>query len=272
LKILVQDLSRNVAIAEEFRNEPAEKIKSGGLMHDRRVSRIITPGTLIDENFIDPYTNNYILAIHVKDVLSPTTMFKFLDQNNDILDHAHSSPTPLGLAWLDLSTGSFFTQSITSSTLPSALTRIMPSEIVLDESLRSIHGHGLFQILEEDRHIITYYPSTCPTPVENWTPMLEAEITPDVAKEFTPEEISAGSFLLYYVKTRLPSSNMRLQPPLRYQATEIMSIDKNSMRALEIKETIRDGTMQGSLLHSIRRTVTRSGARLLEEWLSTSLM
>ncbi|KAK5990371.1 MutShomolog 1-like protein [Cladobotryum mycophilum] len=70
LKVLVQDLNRHVAIAEEFPNTAADKIKSGGLMHDRRVSRIITPGTLIDENFMDPYANNYVMAIHIdKDYL-----------------------------------------------------------------------------------------------------------------------------------------------------------------------------------------------------------
>jgi DNA mismatch repair ATPase MutS len=48
----------------------------------------------------------------------------------------------------------------------------------------------------------------------------------------------------------------------------IMNIDKSSMRSLEIKQTIRDGVFRGSLLHAIRRTVTKSGARLLNEWLS----
>jgi DNA mismatch repair ATPase MutS len=235
-------------------------------MHDRRVSRIITPGTLIDENFMDPYTNNYVLAVYIEDF--PTALSEFRDLSNENLDLAHLSPMPMGLAWLDLSTGSFFTQSITSSTLPSALSRIAPSEIVLDENLQAAQDHGLLSILEEDHHVITYCPSTCHTPIENWSSMLEAEITPIVAKEFTPEEVSAGNLLLHYVKTRLQSSNMRLQPPQRYQAMEIMGIDKNSMRALEIKETIRDGTKQGCLLHSIRRTVTRSGARLLDEWLS----
>ena len=59
------DLNSHVAVAEEFPNDPGDKIKSGGLMHDRKVTRIITPGTLIDENFIDPYANNYVMAIHL---------------------------------------------------------------------------------------------------------------------------------------------------------------------------------------------------------------
>ncbi len=61
---------------------------------------------------------------------------------------------------------------------------------------------------------------------------------------------------------------MKLQPPLRYASMEVMGIDKNSLRSLEIRQTMRDGAFRGSLLHAIRRTVTTSGARLLSEWLS----
>src|SRR5687768_16933130 len=68
LKILVQDLHRYVAIAEEFRNDAEAQSKSGGLLNDRRVTRIITPGTLIDETFMDPLMNNYVLAIHSPEV------------------------------------------------------------------------------------------------------------------------------------------------------------------------------------------------------------
>jgi len=66
----VQDLNRYVAIADEFPNDASQKIKAGGLLHDRKVSRIITPGTLIDENFMDPYRHNFVLAIYTGDALS----------------------------------------------------------------------------------------------------------------------------------------------------------------------------------------------------------
>ena len=68
LKTLVQDFNRYVAIAEEFPNDPSAKVKSGGLMHNRKVSRVITPGTLIDENFMNPFTNNYVLTIHIENL------------------------------------------------------------------------------------------------------------------------------------------------------------------------------------------------------------
>ena len=51
LKILVQDHSRLVALCEEFPKDPAVGAKAG---FDRRVVRIVTPGTLIDEPFLNP--------------------------------------------------------------------------------------------------------------------------------------------------------------------------------------------------------------------------
>src|SRR5579859_6481391 len=65
LKILVQDLNKYVAISEEFPTSISGKVKSGGLLHDRRVARVVTPGTLIDEKFIIPYENNFVLALDI---------------------------------------------------------------------------------------------------------------------------------------------------------------------------------------------------------------
>ncbi|KAM0376059.1 hypothetical protein ACHAPK_002846 [Fusarium culmorum] len=305
LKILVQDLNRHVAIAEEFPNSPTAKVKSGGLMHDRQVTRIVTPGTLIDENFMDPYANNYVMAIHIdgnhtstetatetpKDigrVSAPAG--ELVDQDSSPeLASAHLTPSavdvgrdggpsqgfqdsiPLGLAWLDLSTGHFYTQQANLASLPAILSRLSPRELLLDQGLQAFPDHGIFALLAEDRHIISYAPrphdSSLLNPAE-WTPMLESALSEDEASAFSSAEVHAAGFLLGYVKDQLQGASMKLQPPLRTENVQIMSIDKNSLRALEVKQTIRDGAFRGSLLHAIRRTVTKSGARLLNEWLS----
>ncbi|PHH88561.1 hypothetical protein CDD83_7367 [Cordyceps sp. RAO-2017] len=275
LKMLVQDHNRYVAIAEEFPNDAADRVKSGDLMHDRRVTRIVTAGTLIDENFIDPYDNNYVLAIHVHE-RDPATPARPA-QPPGILDLPVSpvaDSTPLGLAWLDLSTGHFFTQASDLASLPSALSRISPREVVLDRSLKEQKQHPVSAILADDRLVVTYSPGGELVDLGAWTPFLEAEMPQRTRKSFSEQEVLAGGLVLNYVKDRLQGMSMKLQPPRRYEGMDIMSIDKNSMRALEIKQTIRDGFFRGSLLHAIRRTVTKSGARLLNDWLgapSTSL-
>ncbi|PBP19244.1 MutS2 protein [Diplocarpon rosae] len=264
LKILVQDLNRYVAVAEEFPNDASGKVKAGGLMHDRRVTRIITPGTLIDENFMDPFTNNYVLAIHIADVSVKASSDDLPQGKPANRDHN----LPVGLAWLDLSTGHFFTQSTTLSALPSFLARIGPREIVLGEGLRASKDHTIFEVLADDHHhLITYTDPSDLKGLSEWEAMLESPIPARMVAEFTAEEVAAGSSVLKYVETRLQGSNIKLQPPCRQH--DLMGIDKHTMRALEIKKTMKEDTVSGSLLHTIRRTVTQGGARLLENWLSS---
>ncbi|OTB18400.1 hypothetical protein K445DRAFT_315206 [Daldinia sp. EC12] len=274
LKTLVQDLNCYVAIAEEFPNDPGDKIKSNGLMHDRRVTRVITPGTLIDENFIDPYANNYIMAIHVDHSRQQTDMSK-PDSNIKGIELGHLTPPqvgaaaiPIGLAWIDISTGQFYTQSTTVTSLGSILSRVGPREVVVDQVLESQRDHQLFSVLAEDKHLVTFSPHSDYLPLSEWNPMLESDIQKQTAQTFSPDEVRAGSLLLQYVRDRLQGLSMKLQPPLRHDSMSVMSIDKSTMRSLEIKQTIRDGTFRGSLLHAVRKTVTKGGARLLNSWLS----
>lgn len=236
-------------------------------MHDRKVSRIITPGTLIDENFMDPFANNYVLTVHISNLNEALTFNPTAD--SDGISHnlvSEKSTLPIGLAWLDLSTGHFFTQSTTLAVLPSLLARIGPREIVLDEGLRAIRDHDLFSMLREDHHLVTYMRTVEPKHISEWSHMLESPLPVNQESEFTPGEIAAGSALLQYVETRLQGFSMKLQPPSRQ--LDVMGIDKNTLRALEIKTTIRDDLFTGSLLHTVRRTVTKGGARLLDSWLS----
>lgn len=217
---------------------------------------------------MDPYINNYVLAIHV-----PPHHQVVTHQHQPVrLDGIPASPAassmPLGLAWLDLSTGHFFTQATTLAALPSVLSRIAPREVVLDQDFQNQSDHEIFSILADDRHLITYSSQGPLTHVGDWTPLLEAQVPETTRESFAEEEILAGGLVLNYVKDRLRGLSMKLQPPLRHESMQIMSIDKNSMRALEIRQTIRDGMFRGSLLHAIRRTATKSGARLLGEWLS----
>ncbi|KAI1501768.1 muts domain V-domain-containing protein [Biscogniauxia marginata] len=268
LKILVLDFNCYVAVAEEFPNDPGDKIKSGGLMHDRRVTRIITPGTLIDENFIDPYANNFIMAVHLDHHEETGHTGTGLNRETRDSEESGAITTPIGLAWLDISTGQFYTQTTTITSLSSVLSRVGPREIVVDEGLEAQNDHNLFSVLAEDKHLITFAPLGDHLPISEWSSMLESPVPTKTAESFTPSEVHAGSLLLQYVRSRLQGLSMKLQPPLRHEDMSVVAIDKNTMRSLEIKQTIRDGVFRGSLLHAVRRTVTKGGARLLSSWLS----
>lgn len=247
-------------------------------MHDRRVTRTITPGTLIDEKFMDPYENNFLLALH------PTGQDKAVNISKDEsvpVELTKGSIPPsrisraIGLAWLDLSTGDFFTETTILGALASAIARIGPREIVLSDRLDDSLQQNVLDMLEQQRDVMTYHSTELmEVSVSSWAPMLEAEVPPKIQDTFTGEEVAAGSLLLGYVKDRLQGLGIKLQPPVRKQEKETMSIDKNSMRALEILGTSREGLGggKGSLLHTVRRTFTRSGTRLLRDWIASPSM
>ena len=269
LKILVQDLNESVAISEEFANNASGKVKSGGLLFDRRITRIITPGTLIDEKFMDPYENNYLLA------LSPIAKPGDPGQPSTSIATGISiqplSSMRIGLAWLDLSTGNFYTQTMATASLPSALARIGPREVVIDKSLDPSSHENLVQIFEQQRLLVTYHGvQDSYLPIAEWSPMLENAVGSEFQATFTTEEVAAGGLLLDYVKEKLQGAGMKLQSPVRKQDNDAMVIDKNSLRGLEILQTTKEGIGggKGSLLHSVRRTVTKGGTRLLKDWIS----
>lgn len=278
LKILVQDLNEFVAISEEFANDASGTVKSGGLLFDRKVTRTITPGTLIDEKFMDPYENNFLLALHPPgpgESPYPSEIEKIPAELAQGSVPPSLISTSIGLAWLDLSTGAFSTQITTIGSLASAAARIGPREIVLDDDLGDGMKQSIMGILEQQRHLVTYHSaSTQALSMSSWTPMLETEVPTELQPTFTNEEVAAGSLLLAYVKDKLQGSGIKLQPPIRRQDGETMSIDKNSMRALEILETSKGGVGggKGSLLHTVRRTVTKSGTRLLRNWIASPSM
>ena len=274
----MQDLNEFVAISEEFPNTTSGTLKTGGLMFDRRVTRTITPGTLIDEKFMDPYENNYLLALHP---LEAHTGVESVRGGEVPIDPISGSTPPIlktmpvGLAWLDLSTGDFFTQATTLGMLPSVAARIGAREIVMSDDLDVEQKQSIMNVLDQQRRLVSYYARPIRiSSMSSWTPMLESEVAPEAQHTFTSEEIVAGSLLLAYVKDRLHGSGIKLQPPIRRQDKEFMGIDKNSMRALEVLGTSRDGLGggKGSLLHTVRRTVTKSGTRLLRDWIASPSM
>ena len=278
LRILVQDLNEFVAISEEFANDGSGTVKSGGLMFDRRVTRTITPGTLIDEKFMDPYENNFLLALYPPGSSESPYLSETEKMPAELVKGSIPSSlisTPVGMAWLDLSTGSFFTQITTIGSLASAAARIGPREIVLADDLEDSMKQSIMGILEQQRHLVTYHTSPVQAPsMSSWTPMLESEVPLELQPTFTKAEVAAGSLLLAYVNDRLQGSGIKLQPPFRRPDKDTMSIDKNSMRALEILESSKGGVSggKGSLLHTVRRTVTKSGTRLLREWIASPSM
>ncbi|OAG39472.1 hypothetical protein AYO21_06300 [Fonsecaea monophora] len=263
LKMLVQDLNKYVAICEEFLVQVSGKVKSGGLKHDRRVARVITPGTLIDEKFLDPYEYNFLLSITPEPVM--------IEQSNGGVGAPEPEPEQkLGLAWLDLSTGDFYTQITGRGSLSSALTRIDPREIILPSNIPEEIQNEVQNIVGRDHRLLTLHETDSDfISMTEWNEMLESPVPANADESFSVAEKHAGHRLLDYVRHRLQGLQLRLQPPRQREIEAILNIDRNSLRGLEILETARDGLGKGSLFHAVKRTSTKSGARLLRDRLTS---
>ncbi|KAG0130093.1 DNA mismatch repair protein MutS, connector domain-containing protein [Tuber indicum] len=183
-----------------------------------RITKVVTPGTLMDENFMDPSESHYLVAV----TAGPGA----------------GSDRVVWLAWLDLSTGNFFTQETTVGDMRADVARIGPKEVVLLGARYSgARESGLEEILRRERKTTT--------------------------EEMKDIGVQAGNVLLDYTQTRLPGMAMRLQPPVRKTMTDSMIIGGATMRGLEIMQTSRNGSRKGALLSIIKKTTTQSGSRLL---------
>ncbi|KAG6831256.1 hypothetical protein H0H92_011766 [Tricholoma furcatifolium] len=255
LKVLVQQNKRFVALCEEF-----PQYSEGTKTFNRRVSRVVTPGTLIDEPFLNPFENNYLLAIGVPD-----------------LDSSSPNTAQLGLAWIDVSTGEFFSKCTNIDSLRDELTRIAPKEVILDDHLRRSTSHPIHEALAEDDNFVSYLsvPESSLDDKLSVASLDELSDQPVVADlESSLEETLAISLLNAYLHANLLEYMPVLPAPNREGMEERMQIDSHTIKALEIREGIREGGTKGSLLSVIKRTITSGGTRLLSRWLcspSTSL-
>ncbi|KAM6498292.1 MutS domain V domain containing protein [Amanita muscaria] len=238
LKVLVQQNKRFVALCEEFPRHSDFGVKE----FERRVVRVVTPGTLIDEPFLNPYENNYLLAAST--IEEP------------------SLQSPVGLAWIDVSTGEFFSECSTCEQFLDELARINPKEVVLDEKLRSISSHPILLALGEESACVSYIQPTLVTHTRSTDASLSTA------------EVSSINLLNTFLRANLLEYMPAISPPKQEARSDRMQIDSHTIKALEIREGFIEGGTKGSLFSAIKRTTTTSGARLLARWLcspSTSL-
>ncbi|KAH9944535.1 muts domain V-domain-containing protein [Epithele typhae] len=256
LKVLVQDHRRFVAICEEFPRDPALGAKGG---FDRRVVRIVTPGTLIDEPFLNPFENNFLLSITASQA-------------------EQGFNTPVGLAWIDVSTGEFYTKHGALSTLRDDLVRINPKEVVLDQRLSKDDSSAIRQLLSEEGSFVSYAAMPHEPPIEDALLSDGDALNPDdvtaqsdasctLPTRSSVDETEAIQLLVSFMHTHLMEHMPSLISPSPESTTGRMLIDSHTVKALEIRENLGDGGMTGSLLSVIKRTVTSSGTRLLARWL-----
>ena len=234
-----------VAICEQT-EDPAQ---AKGLV-DREIIRVVTPGTLIEENLLEEGKNNFLAALW-------------------------AGEEGAGLCFGDISTGEVFLTGFPAAGWQdhavNELARFSPREVILspgawEESvmgfLTARTGCRIEQA-EEGRFDL-------------------ATAQAMAKKQFTAglEELPAGSFpalraagglMDYLYETQ--KTDLSYMNTLRYYETgRFMELDPTARRNLELTETLRGKEKKGSLLWVLDRTRTAMGGRLLRSWLERPLL
>ncbi len=234
-----------VAICEQT-EDPAEAKKRGSKAVVRReVMRVVTPGTITEETLLESRRHNYLSAVA-------------------------KAQSALAVAWLDMSTGEFRTQSLDAAALAAALARIDPGEVIVADGLLADADLATTWFDVQDR--LTPLPASRFDSETGRRRMQEtyAVATLDGFGAFDRAEIAAAGALVDYVALTQKGKLPRLRPPVRMDAGAVMEIDAATRRNLEITEAMAGGR-KGSLLEAIDRTLTGGGARLLAARLSAPL-
>ena len=229
-----------VAICEQM-EDPAQ---AKGLV-ERAVTRIVTPGTVIEQNMLEDKRPNYILSVYLKK------------------DRA-------GLTYCDVSTGEFCLYQIASARLMLAdeIAHIMPSEILVNDR------EALGQILPlRDIAVSEVEPDDWQYGVA--ARMMQGHFNQSVSEMgFAAEKnaVCAAGALLKYLTLTQKNSLAHILTAKRLEIERCMALDHIALHNLELTQTVRSHARKGSLLWIMDHTVTSMGSRMLRSWIEQPLM
>ena len=234
-----------VAICEQT-EDPAEAKKRGAAAIVKRdVIRIVTAGTLTEDSLLNARRHNFLTAIV-------------------------PGATEYGVAWADMSTGNFYTQTASAQTLNAVLARVESSEILVSETFDAVHAG----VLDENLQNITKQPTVSFDYAENKNLFCEFfNLSPDeIPAYFTKSELIASGVILNYVLQTQKGECPNLLMPQKININTFMEIDVATRNSLELTRSQSRDKNAGSLLSNIDFTVTGAGARMLAMQLAAPLV
>ncbi|GAB4509774.1 MAG: DNA mismatch repair protein MutS [Anaerolineae bacterium] len=239
----------HVAICEQL-SEP-----NGRGPVDREVTRVITPGTVIEAEMLTDGRPNYLMAVF------------------PVGDVEAKQWRQAGLAYVDITTGEFATTQLEGDNAGllvfEELARLNPREVIMPESWV--------------QRGVTLPPGSHLTSVQDWR--FETRTAEDeLHRHFRVRTlegyglkdmafaVSAAGAILSYLRDTHMNDLAQLMTIRTYSTASFMVLDQFTRRNLELTETIRDRKSRGSLLGVLDRTITSMGARLLHSWINQPLL
>lgn len=242
-----------IAICDQV-EDPAQ---AQGLVK-REVTRVITPGTVLEEGMLSASQNNFLASVVVA---------------------GHH----WGLAYADVSTGEFLTtQGDDLDPLSQEILRLQPAEVLFPVDAPNLGA--MLRPGETSDQLPDCLPRQFCYTLRPQGPFSQSEARQRLLQRFRlrsleglgcdhlPLAVRAAGGLLDYLEATQKSVQAPLQPLCTYTLAAYLVIDHQTRRNLEITQTSRDGTYNGSLLWALDRTVTAMGGRTLRRWLLQPLL
>ena len=227
--------------------EQTEDPKTAKGMVKRNVIRVVTPGTLVDEEFLDDKTNNYLAVIYM-------------------------TGNTAGISVSDVSTGEIYTtEVIGKDEVLNELARYSPKEIIVNaEAAKNVSAdiEMRLHISADERGDEFFGGDTAKKVLEQFG----KNSLDELQLSDKPYAVNAVSAMLNYLEYAQKASIAYINSLNVYTAAQYMELDAATRRNLEITETMRDKTKKGSLLWVLDRTNTAMGARLLKQWVEKPLI
>jgi DNA mismatch repair protein MutS len=220
-------LGEPVAICEQI-GDPAT---SKGPV-ERKVTRIVTPGTLTDSELLDDKADNIVLSLH-------------------------RDKTTVGLAWLSLASGALRVAEVAPQALENELRRIAPAEVLVSEDVQL---NGYFATRLPGWHF----------DVESGRKKLLQQLGAATLAGYGCEDMTlaigaCGALLDYAAKTQ-GQALAHVTAVSAERAGEYLRLDAATRRNLELTETLR-GEPAPTLFSLLDECATGMGSRLLRHWL-----
>ena len=214
---------------------------------ERKVMRVVTPGTLTDEALLSAHRDNLVAAVFASD-------------------------GRYGLAWLDLSAGRFLlTESPDQASLLGEIERLRPAELIVDEDMLGA-ADSFSQLINEKIRVTRRPPWHFE--LDSSTRLLCNQFgTRDLGGfgcEGLPRGVAAAGALLQYVNDTQKASLPHLQSIKVELQDDAVIMDGPTRRNLELEQSL-SGLHQHTLAGVLDHCQTAMGSRLLRRWLQRPL-
>ncbi|MEK7486316.1 MAG: DNA mismatch repair protein MutS, partial [Planctomycetota bacterium] len=233
-----------VAICEQL-----QEASESETLVERGITRIVTPGTVLEDSILPRKEHNFLLAIQ-------------------------PGKTKSGLAWLDLSTSLFLCHEVKNERVIDEIYQIQPAEILLDESLKISASSFLNQCQQTLHASLSKIPSKHFLLKQSRQKLLDHfKVTSldGFGLEGMPLGISAAGAILCYLEETHRQSLGHILRISAFQEEDTLKLDRATIHCLELMETIRGASREGTLIQILDQTQTAMGARKLRSWILAPL-